>query len=370
MNIKKHIIIAGAILTVMACSFSFVKQETKTIVAEASASDVVDPIQGLDDYMYLFIGNFESGRYVACFHDENKDNVTWVDGVSAVPRVYKFLRPTDPVYTKVEYYAMIGTSTENTTENIKMATYTIDNIPCVYRPNKKQYYTIGGIKKATGNKMYVLTVGSQTTYMLPFEETGVQITISNVNANDSITLTDAEFASNPTLTLRSTTDYTNNLTEDSKMKVGGDNITITVSTSTNYPTYITGYGTGNALLDNLCNIALNKNCNANVVGNMRNYWGYLTDEQKARFNAATVTLGNNVPYSTYGNIINEAATRYAVLINKGYEPIEGITLTNTNFVQKAITTNTHHIYLIITLSTITVASVVLVAITFKRKKHN
>lgn len=114
----------------------------------------------------------------------------------------------------------------------------------------------------------------------------------------------------------------NNLTEDKKVKVGGD-VTVYYN-KFERTTWVTGYSAGTTVIQNFCDSLLALGCDATSEQLAALDWD--GEGVKAAMNGATVSLGDDKTYTDWGNVVNEAATRYANLVSNGLSPVEGVTL--------------------------------------------
>lgn len=337
----------GLFAAVAAGVGSFALKESKTETVSAAETD----------YIYLDNSNFYEGneRYAAYFFTKGVGD-EWVDFTWDSDIGYNKVEKKS--YEKVILCRMNGATAANNWDNKWNQTADLDNQAGIYKPYSKDGQNVGGSWE------YPLTVGLTTVHMVPHGSGEVKATVS-ASANDVVSLKADDDSSAGILNPQSKA--SNNLTSDNHIKVSGST-TIYVSKS-GWSTWSSGYAPSSTKLQDFCDALLALDCDEKDLSSCG--WSELNNSEKTDFNSATVTLGTGVSYSTYENVVNEAATRYSLLVSKGATPLTGVTLSVRTGL--AIFDNAKgNSVLIITIISVISVSVIgcLTLVVFKRRKHN
>ena len=314
-------------------------------------------------YIYLDNSNWYEGneRYAAYFFtDENEDGDAeaeeWVDFEWDEDLYYNKVRIPNTAYEKVVLCRMNGSTEENNWDNRWNEAPAQDNHTGIFKPYARNE------QKVKGSWEYVLTVGETTTYMVPCDgQLKVHRTVTAVaGANVSLK---ADGDSEPG-TLNPETKHSNNMTADYKVKVAGE-VTFTV-TKSGWSTWASGYAPADTKLQDFCDNLLDLACDAKDLSGLD--WDGLGEDNQAAFNNASVVPGNEVTYVQYGSVLNEAATRYALLVAKGATPITGVTVNVLNISNNNVQNNNAPI--IVILASVSVLLVVGISFAIIKKRHN
>ena len=266
------------------------------------------------DYIYLDNSNWYQGneRYAAYFFNDEDSN-EWVDFTWDSDINYNKVAIPVTSYTNVILCRMNGSAASNEWANRWDSTADLTNHTGIYKP-----YGRNG-EGSSGSWEYPLTIGENTTFMIPHGSDKVYASMS-VLAGSAVTLKADEDSSAYGVTAE--TLASNNLTSSSAIKVAGT-VDIYVAKD-GWTTWVSGYAPASTKLQDFCDAILNLNCDATDLTSCG--WSGLSVSDKLAFNNATVKLGNDKTYADYGNVVNEAATRYALLVAKGATPLDGVTI--------------------------------------------
>ena len=164
---------------------------------------------------------------------------------------------------------------------------------------------------------YSLTIGENTCWMEGTDSETIAGTVPG-NAGEEVIVRNIGGAIE---SLEPQSNYSNNVTGDSRIKVGGD-ITVYCHRDGGYA-WVTGYGVSDSQLNSFCDNLLwnsisDSSCDSvssSAIESFQNAWNSIEkSESKSEFINAPVVLGDNASYS---GVVSEARTRYQVLINKG-----------------------------------------------------
>ncbi len=300
-----------------------------------------DPVA--TDYIYLDNSSWYEGneRYAAYFFTDSPAANEWVNFTWDADLYINKVAIPATAYENVILCRMDGATDVNDWSNRWNQTNNLANHTGIYKPFARSAKTVDGAWE------YVLTVGETTTYMVPHTSSEVKRTIT-ASAGDLVSLKSDEATAAGTLNPNSKP--SNNLNLDKTLKVGGE-VEIFV-TREGWSTWASGYAPADTKLQDFCDAILQLDCSAKDLG-LEDEWADLGETNQAAFNAAQVKLGDGVTPAQFGNVVNEAATRYVLLVNKGATPISGITVhgfagstainptvTNTSFVVVVIVAST------------------------------
>lgn len=280
---------------------------------KAEAAEAADT-----DFIYLDNSNFYEGneRYAAYFFTDGVGS-EWVNFTWDASIGYNKVQMKS--YQKVILCRMNGASSDNNWSNRWNQTADLDNHTGIFKPYSKSGTNVGGSWR------YPLSVGNTKTFMIPNGTAEVKATI-NASANDAVSLKEDEDSSVGTLYPQ--LKASNNMTSDKKIKISGS-ATIYVAKS-GWSTWVSGYAPSSTKLQDFCDALLALDCSATDYTSCG--WSGLNTQEKADFNNANVMLGDNVTYVDFGNVVNEAATRYARLLNNpGAKPLEGVTVASASY---------------------------------------
>lgn len=331
-----------------------------------SSIDIVD----YDKTIYIKTDSWTYGsssyRFAARFRNADYTEETWVEvsSINYTTRCRSFTIP-DGDWPHFQVCMMPYSDPTNNYSLSMSHTYTLDTHPGIYQATGKK------VSQAYGSWQSLLKVGGKTYYMVPNGEQNRLVVNVDANDDDSIQYYQYDGSANPTTLAQenSAEMYCSNNFYNQNVKVGG-HLLVTLQT-VNYFVQITGYHQESHMLNVFCEVML-RNCTYNAYNDAKSTAQYLSDQDKAAFNSATIVQGNNVSYSQYGNIINEAATRYLVYLNKGYDPIDGITISNNANGSRFITLeNSDNNESLITLSSclaISFAALTLVLVIAKKRR--
>lgn len=336
MNLKKKCLVAGLMLTLTAAGFSGLALSRNARVAKA------DP--AVTDYIYLDNSDnwYQTNeRYAAYFFTDGVGE-EWVN----------FTWDEDLGYNKVERKAfdkviLCRMDKNNPTNNWSARwnqTGNLDNHAGIYKPWGASSTTVSGAWE------YVLSVGETTTYMVPENTSKVQATVTAV-AGDIVSLKSDEASAAGVLHPEEKT--SNNMTSSCAIKVAGST-TIAVAKS-GWSTWASGYAPASVNLQDFCDAILALDCDAKDLTGCG--WDGLTPAEQADFNDADVVPGLDRTFTEYGNVVNEAATRYAMLVAKGAAPLEGVTLAAYNLTPVSIIGGQNNAIIIIIVTSIAVLSI-------------
>ena len=321
-------------------------------VKEAKAADT--------DYIYLDNSNFYQGneRYAAFFFTDGEGggsewvNFTWDASIGYNKVAIKS-------YEKVILCRMDGGNATNDWSARWAQTGNLANHTGIYKPYSKE----GGATPVSGSWRYPLTVGSTTTYMIPNGTGEVKATVT-ATANDAVSLKEDEDSAAGVLYPQ--TKASNNMTSDKHIKISGST-TIYVAKS-GWSTFASGYAPSSTKLQDFCDALIALDCSSKDLTSCG--WSGLNETEKLAFNNGTVTLGNGVSYTTYGSVVNEAATRYVRLINGGATPLSGVTLTSSTNYLLPLTNEANNTAIIIVISSVVAITSLGLFFFIKRKKES
>ena len=267
------------------------------------------------NFIYLDNSSFYEGneRYAAYFFTQSPAANEWVDFTWDAGLGYNKVEMPETAYEKVILCRMNGATTENNWDNKWNQTADLDNHTGIYKPFSTSGATVEGAWE------YVLTVGETSTFMIPHSSGEVKRTVTAA-AGDLVSLKSDEATAAGTLNPQ--TKASNNIGSDYKIKVSGE-VDLYVAKD-GWSTWVSGYAPASTELQDFCDALLALDCSTKDLSGLD--WAGLDDADKLAFNEAQVKLGDDVTPADFGSVVNEAATRYALLVSKGATPIEGVTL--------------------------------------------